>query len=59
MPEAITTLLRLGSDVCLIGGTFGSALQAAATSGSLECITLLLDAGADINQHHIGTVYTY
>lgn len=58
MPEAITTLLRLGSDVRLIGGTFGSALQAAATSGSLECITLLLDAGADINQHHIGTVYT-
>jgi len=59
MPEAIKTLLRLGSDATIVGGFCGSALQAAATSGSLECITLLLDAGADINQHHIGRVCTY
>jgi ankyrin repeat protein len=54
--ESVSTLLGLGSDVHIVGGTFGSALQAAAVSGSTECITLLLEAGADIDEHQIGKV---
>ncbi|TVY12660.1 Ankyrin repeat domain-containing protein, partial [Lachnellula arida] len=52
--EAVAALLELGSDVHVVGGTFGSALQAAVCSGSKECVTLLLDAGANINENHIG-----
>ena len=34
--EAVVALLELGSDVHAVGGTFGSALQAAVCSGSRE-----------------------
>ncbi|TVY44826.1 Ankyrin repeat domain-containing protein [Lachnellula subtilissima] len=52
--KAVATLLELGSDVHVVGGTFGSALQAAVCSGSKECVTLLLESGAKINESHIG-----
>ncbi|KAK0124204.1 hypothetical protein ONS95_009184 [Cadophora gregata] len=52
--ESVATLLDLGSDVHVVGGTFGTALQAAALSQSEKCIDLLVEAGADVNQHHVG-----
>jgi ankyrin repeat protein len=59
-PESIKALLELGVDVNAIGGVFGSALQAAAATyvgaKSIPCMELLLDAGANINEHHIGKV---
>lgn len=54
MAESVAALIELGSDVHMVGGTYGSAIQAAVVSGSTECVTLLLDAGADINQHRDG-----
>lgn len=54
--KIVAALLLLGSDVHTIGGTFGSALQAAVVSGSKECIELLIKGGADINEHHVGKV---
>ncbi|TVY83746.1 Ankyrin repeat domain-containing protein [Lachnellula suecica] len=53
-PEAAAALMKLGCDIHPTGGTFGSALQAAVCSGSAECVTLLLDAGANIDDHHTG-----
>ncbi|KAL8886648.1 MAG: hypothetical protein Q9192_006449, partial [Flavoplaca navasiana] len=47
------TLLDLGSDVNLQGGRTGTPLQAAATRGETEVMALLLDAGAEINEHHV------
>lgn len=59
-PEAIKVLLELGCDPNTIGGIFGSALQAAAASivgdQSIACMTLLLDAGANLHEHHVGKV---
>ncbi|KAH7418982.1 ankyrin repeat-containing domain protein [Cadophora sp. MPI-SDFR-AT-0126] len=52
--ESISTLLDLGSDVHVVGGTFGTALQAAALSENEKCVDLLVAAGADVNQHHVG-----
>ncbi|KAG4428800.1 hypothetical protein IFR05_015719 [Cadophora sp. M221] len=52
--ESITALLELGSDVHVVGGTFGTALQAAAICQNEKCVDLLVEAGADINQHHVG-----
>ncbi|KAH9205021.1 ankyrin repeat-containing domain protein, partial [Leptodontidium sp. 2 PMI_412] len=53
-PESIIALLELGSDVHVVGGTFGTALQAAALSQNEKCVDLLVEAGADVNQHHVG-----
>ncbi len=57
-PESVATLLELGSDVHVVGGKFGVALQAAALSTNDQIIDILIEAGADINQHHIGEVGT-
>ncbi|KAI4266916.1 MAG: hypothetical protein L6R38_008481, partial [Xanthoria sp. 2 TBL-2021] len=45
----------MGSDVNLRGGTSGTFLQAAATTGKTEVMAMLLDAGAEINEHHVGS----
>ncbi|KAL8856574.1 MAG: hypothetical protein Q9178_006803 [Gyalolechia marmorata] len=50
----VKVLLELGSDVNLRGGTFGTCLQAAATTGQTEVMAMLLDAGAEVNEHHVG-----
>jgi ankyrin repeat protein len=54
--EALKVLLEVGCDPNTIGGIFGSALQAAAAAGKKRCIELLLDAGANVLEHHIGKV---
>jgi ankyrin repeat protein len=41
--------LEKGADVCAPGGNYGSALQAAAHSGSQELICLMKN-GANVNQ---------
>jgi ankyrin repeat protein len=56
--EAVTVLLELGSDVNVVGGVWGSVLQAAVCSGSDTIVKLILDAGANINEHHVGKVIT-
>jgi ankyrin repeat protein len=61
--ESVKELLALGMDPNTIGGIFGSALQAAAAtpvaSMSISCMALLLDAGANLHEHHIGKVLNY
>lgn len=54
MTHNVKVLLELGSDVDLRGGSMGTCLQAAATSGNVETMAALLDAGAKINEHHVG-----
>ncbi|KAL9633500.1 MAG: hypothetical protein Q9204_003368, partial [Flavoplaca sp. TL-2023a] len=53
MTENTKTLLDLGSDVNLQGGRTGTPLQAAATRYETEVMALLLDAGDEINEHHV------
>lgn len=52
--ENVKALLELGSDVNLRGGTSGTCLQAAAMRGKTEIMAILLDADAEINEHHVG-----
>ncbi|KAL8732257.1 MAG: hypothetical protein Q9166_002829 [cf. Caloplaca sp. 2 TL-2023] len=47
-------LLEFGSDVNQRGGRCGTCLQAAAYGGHTATMTVLLDAGAEINEHHVG-----
>jgi len=47
--ETLRVLLDHGAEVNMTGGTFGSALCAAISEGSMDCTNLLLNAGADIN----------
>ena len=42
------------SDVNVVGGTYGTALQAAAVEGEIEATRLLLDASAEINIVSVG-----
>ncbi|KAI9039824.1 ankyrin repeat domain-containing protein [Aspergillus affinis] len=46
----VELLIRHGADVRLSGGIFGSALHAAAYSGCLETVAILVEKGADVNQ---------
>ncbi|KAL8964593.1 MAG: hypothetical protein Q9183_004348, partial [Haloplaca sp. 2 TL-2023] len=50
----VKVLLELGGDVNLRGGHYGTCLQAAAAGGYPNIVAALLDAGADINEHHVG-----
>ncbi|KAL8665977.1 MAG: hypothetical protein Q9168_007587 [Polycauliona sp. 1 TL-2023] len=52
--QKVKTLLELGSDVHLCGGTIGTCLQGAARRGETEIMAMLLDAGAEVNEHHVG-----
>ncbi|KAL8801160.1 MAG: hypothetical protein Q9182_004665 [Xanthomendoza sp. 2 TL-2023] len=52
--DNVKVLLELGSEVNLRGGQVGTCLQAAAIIGYVETMAALLDAGADINEHHVG-----
>ena len=51
----VEVLLDLGSDTNMRGGTTGTPLQAAATQGETEVMAVLLDAGAEVNEHHVGS----
>ncbi len=50
----VKILLDLGSDINMRGGTTGTPLQAAAAQGETEVMAVLLDAGAEVNEHHVG-----
>lgn len=52
--QNVKALLELGSDVNLIGGRSGTCLQGAASQGWAETVTILLDAGADVNESKAG-----
>ncbi|KAL8853671.1 MAG: hypothetical protein Q9221_001482 [Calogaya cf. arnoldii] len=54
-PDNVKVLLELGSDVNLHGGTTGTCLQAAASTGETEVMDILLEAGAEINEHDVGS----
>lgn len=47
--EVLTLLLDHGAEVNARGGKFGTALQAACTSGEMKRVRVLLDRGADVN----------
>jgi ankyrin repeat protein len=47
--HGVKTLLPYGANVHLEGGEYGSALHAAAVSGTFKSLELLLLAGADVN----------
>ncbi|KAH8826124.1 hypothetical protein DL96DRAFT_1465606 [Flagelloscypha sp. PMI_526] len=42
-------LVAYGGDVNIVGGRYGSALQAAASRGALDVIKFLVESGADVN----------
>ncbi|MCJ1427599.1 Ankyrin-2 [Sticta canariensis] len=48
--ETVKTLIGAGADVNAVGGTYGTALQAAAADdGNPEIVETLIKAGADVN----------
>lgn len=48
--DVVKVLLDHGADVNLVGGYYGTALQAASLSGRLDIVRLLLRHGACVNQ---------
>ncbi|KAF5352302.1 hypothetical protein D9758_011922 [Tetrapyrgos nigripes] len=47
----VKVLVRTGADINLLGGRYGTALNAAAMRGHLEIVKYLIEAGADMNRH--------
>ncbi|KAJ6631778.1 hypothetical protein B0H10DRAFT_1719533, partial [Mycena sp. CBHHK59/15] len=45
--EIVRLLLEKGADPNALGGSYGSAIQAASDTGHLEIVKLLIETGAD------------
>ncbi|WYZ34302.1 hypothetical protein EsH8_I_000578 [Colletotrichum jinshuiense] len=57
--EAVRVLLEYNADACLVGGSLGTPLQAAALGGRLDIVKLLLKNGAAASINHgVGTYGT-
>ncbi|KAJ7679521.1 hypothetical protein DFH06DRAFT_975120, partial [Mycena polygramma] len=47
--EVVQLLLDNGTNINVVGGDYGCALQAASSKGDKEVVQLLLDNGAEVN----------
>ena len=52
--KTLRALLELGADPNTCGGRWGTSLQAAAAEGHCELMSLLIDAGAEVNATGVG-----
>ncbi|KAH8797204.1 hypothetical protein DL96DRAFT_1688769 [Flagelloscypha sp. PMI_526] len=50
MKSSTEVLVENGADVNMVGRTYGSALQAAASQNALDVVQLLINNGADVNR---------